>query len=100
MTISMSGIPITVSRTYSTMDANTSSDFGFGWSLNFMDAKLKVNFPNGAFDDYSNYPAFTDGTRVYVTVPGGKREGFTFKAVPSSTAQRTIQFSAVVLSVP
>ncbi|HKS97479.1 MAG TPA: hypothetical protein VJV74_15300, partial [Terriglobia bacterium] len=28
---------------------------------------------------FDSYPAFQTGTRVYITLPGGKREGFTFQ---------------------
>jgi RHS repeat-associated protein len=83
LSIPVAGIPITVSRTYDTLNAATSKDFGYGWSLNYRDVQLDVSFPTPAFDDYSNYPAFQDGTRVYVTLPGGQREGFTFTPIPA-----------------
>jgi hypothetical protein len=33
VTIPVAGIPITIGRTYDTLNANTSGDFGYGWSL-------------------------------------------------------------------
>jgi hypothetical protein len=71
LTVPVAVIPITVGRTYDTLQANTSEDFGYGWRLDYRDVDLKVNFPNGSLTPYSSYPAFQDGTRVYVTMPGG-----------------------------
>jgi RHS repeat-associated protein len=79
LSIPVSGIPITVSRTYDTLTAGTSSDFGFGWRLEFRDTNLRTSLlPSGA-EDIGIYTPFRDGARVYVTLPGGRREGFTFR---------------------
>jgi hypothetical protein len=52
-----------------------SGDFGYGWTLSYGDAKLEVDLAAGAAIGWGGYPAFLDGTRVYVTMPGGEREG-------------------------
>jgi len=80
LTIAVSGIPITVTRTYDSLNANSSEDFGYGWSLEYRDADLRTSVaPTGDEADLI-YNPFADGTRVYVTLPGGEREGFTFEA--------------------
>jgi RHS repeat-associated protein len=79
LSIPVSGIPITVSRTYDTLQANTSQDFGFGWRLEFRNVDLRTSVPRTGLEASGLYNAFRDGTRVYVTLPGGRREGFTFR---------------------
>src|SRR5262249_47727030 len=49
MTVPVGGIPITVSRTYDTLQANTRGDFGFGWRLEFRNVDLRTSIvPTGA----------------------------------------------------
>ncbi|WP_422925495.1 putative Ig domain-containing protein [Singulisphaera sp. PoT] len=85
LAISVVGIPITVSRTYDTRQANTSGDFGYGWSLAVQDARISESVPVNPLEVEGQFYAatpFKDGTRVYINAPNGRREGFTFKAVP------------------
>ena len=81
LTVPVSGIPITVTRTYDTLTARDSDDFGFGWRLEFRDMDLRTSVradrPRG--DGSASTTRSADGQRVYVTLPGGKREGFTFQ---------------------
>lgn len=85
LSIPVTGVPIVVGRTYDTLDANRTGDFGFGWRLEFRDARLRTSVPKGEYleDEFGDVAfsvtPFTERTRVYVTLPGGKREGFTFK---------------------
>jgi RHS repeat-associated protein len=85
LTIPVAGIPITVGRTYDTLQANADSGLGFGWRLNLADADLQVNLPAGAGQGYGSYPGFLDGTRVSLTLPDGDRQGFTFQPVEVNT---------------
>src|SRR5207244_1799404 len=55
-------------------------DFGFGWSLGFGDPKLRTNLTDDAGSGWGGYAAMKDGARVYVTMPGGERQGYTFHA--------------------
>src|SRR5262249_15201097 len=75
----VSGIPITVSRTYDTLQAATSRDFGFGWRLEFRNIDLRTSVVPTGLESVGLYNPFRDGTRGYVTPPGGRREGFTFR---------------------
>jgi RHS repeat-associated protein len=81
LSIPVAGIPITVERSYDSLNAGTSGDFGYGWHLKYGDVQLKVSIPDVAFDGYSRYPAFEDGTRITVTMPGGQPEGYTFQPI-------------------
>ncbi|CAN5612751.1 hypothetical protein BH11PLA2_BH11PLA2_40530 [soil metagenome] len=78
ITLPVAGIPITLARTYDTLQSNSNSELGFGWRLEFRDAGFRTNLPKTGLEDVGIYSAFKPGTKVYVTLPGGVREGFTF----------------------
>ncbi len=78
LSIPVSGIPVTLARTYDTLQAARQDDFGFGWRMEFRDTDLRTSLAPTGQEEYGVYNAFRDGTRVYVTLPGGRREGFTF----------------------
>ncbi|MCC5640462.1 hypothetical protein LC593_32470 [Nostoc sp. CHAB 5844] len=81
LTVPVTGIPITLTRTYDTLTSGITDDFGYGWRMEFRDADLRTSLrPPSEEDQLIGYQsAFKDGTRVYVTLPGGKREAFTFR---------------------
>jgi large repetitive protein len=81
LTIPVTGIPITLTRTYDTLTSNTRDDFGYGWRMEFRDTDLRTNLGKDEQYELFGIPSkgFKEGTRVYITLPGGKREGFTFK---------------------
>jgi RHS repeat-associated protein len=82
--VPVAGIPITVTRTYDSLSANEQDNFGYGWRLEFRDTNLQTNLepPTPEEELLGRRSAFRDGTRVYITLPGGKRESFTFDPVP------------------
>jgi YD repeat-containing protein/probable HAF family extracellular repeat protein len=81
LSIPVSGIPIMVTRTYDTLTAGTQNDLGYGWRLEFRDTDLRTSVASlGEFEEELGYYApFREGSRVYVTVPGGRRQAFTFQ---------------------
>ncbi|MBT9316451.1 DUF4114 domain-containing protein [Leptothoe spongobia] len=81
LSIPLAGIPITVSRTYSSFNTQHSDDFGYGWNLDIQDAQIRESVPDtGGF--FSATP-FKVGSRVTLTSPEGKRIGFTFDPQPN-----------------
>ncbi|MFN0054206.1 MAG: putative Ig domain-containing protein [Planctomycetales bacterium] len=82
LSVPVSGIPITVSRTYDSLNAPQNGELGYGWRLEFRDMHLRTSVPPTGDEEYGVYNAYRNGSRVYVTLPGGKREGFTFKPTP------------------
>ncbi|WP_249070105.1 RHS repeat domain-containing protein [Argonema antarcticum] len=81
LSIPLSGIPISVTRSYDSLNANSKDDFGYGWRLEFRDTDLRTSLKKDEVNQelgISTVP-FKDKTRVYITLPGGKREAFTFK---------------------
>ncbi len=78
MTIPVAGIPITIVRTYDTLRADRDGDFGYGWRLEFRDTDLRTSLLRSGLEDLGIYKPFKQGTKVYLTLPGGERQGFTF----------------------
>jgi RHS repeat-associated protein len=78
LSIPMSGIPITVGRAYDSLNAANPDDFGYGWRLEFGNTDLRTSVGKTGDEADGFFNPFRDKTRVYVTLPGGQREGFTF----------------------
>ena len=78
MTVPVAGIPITIVRTYDTLRADRDSDFGYGWRMEFRNTDLRTSLPKSGLEDIGIYTPFKQGTKVYLTLPGGERQGFTF----------------------
>jgi hypothetical protein len=43
LTVPVAGIPISVTRTYDSLNANATDDFGYGWRMEFRDTDLKTS---------------------------------------------------------
>jgi RHS repeat-associated protein len=82
LAVPVTGIPISLTRTYDTLTANQQDDFGYGWRMEFRDTDLRTSLGkrSEAEEELGRYPAFKDSTKVFITLPGGKREAYTFKA--------------------
>jgi len=81
LTIPLTGLPIQVGRSYSSLNAQVSGDFGYGWSLSFQDAQIQETAPDGRDlkdDDLFFGNGITVGTRITLTNAEGRRVGFTF----------------------
>ncbi|MFB8796567.1 MAG: RHS repeat-associated core domain-containing protein, partial [Microcoleus sp.] len=81
LSVPVAGIPINVTRTYDSLNANSSDDFGYGWRMEFRDTDLKTSLKaDPTYEELGiNTVAFDSKTKVFITLPGGKRETFTFK---------------------
>ncbi|MCA9139481.1 MAG: putative Ig domain-containing protein, partial [Planctomycetales bacterium] len=84
--IPVAGIPITVTRTYDTLDAELEGDFGYGWSLDFAMPNLYLQSGSVTKTTDAGYPAYVNGTRMTVVTPDGQVEGFNFSWIPASSA--------------
>lgn len=71
---------MTLTRTYDSLNADETDDLGYGWRLEFRDTDLRTSL--GRDEQYETFgirsQAFDEETKVYITLPGGQREGFTF----------------------
>lgn len=90
MTIPVAGFPITVQRSYDTLDAKTKGDFGYGWSLDVFSGKLEValsdNPENSFWKGFGYQPAIKYGSAITLTLPGGETQSFTAIPVPIDDA--------------
>jgi RHS repeat-associated protein len=71
----VSGIPITITRTYDTLQAGQQGDFGYGWRMDLVNVKVEV-VQSG--NDSGVAQPFQDGDRLVFTLPDGSQHGFTF----------------------
>ncbi len=88
LSIPVSGIPITVSRTYDTRQRHRHLDFGYGWSIDYQNVRVQESRtlglgweiierrsgPFGAFFEFCVLPM--GKPLVTVTLPGGQVESF------------------------
>jgi YD repeat-containing protein len=83
LAVPVAGIPITLTRTYDTLTSNTQNEFGYGWRMEFRDTDIRTSLKKDDTYEQLGYRTvgFKEGDRVYVTLPGGKREGFTFSPI-------------------
>ena len=85
MTIPLAGVPITITRTYDTLQARRSGDFGYGWRLGLAEGGIRETRPTVEHESLFNNVPFRIGTRVYINTPDGRRVGFTFDPIPEAT---------------
>jgi large repetitive protein len=81
LTVPVSGIPITITRTYDSLNANRMGDFGYGWTLSEQDYQLQVDTVSNGLSGFGDDPPFENGTRVLITKPDGTVEGFSFEPI-------------------
>ena len=94
LSIPLTGIPIEITRRYSSLQSSTQGDFGYGWDLGLQDAKIVEASPDGrdlsdkndSFDIFNTSKTFSVGTRVSLNTPDGRRVGFTFNPVVSGAS--------------
>ena len=84
LTVPVAGIPVTITRTYDTLNAGTKGDFGYGWTLSEGNVQLQVTQPNGT--DGPTAP-FQAGTVITLTVPGQDPESFEFHPQPQAAGR-------------
>ncbi len=77
-TLPVAGIPITIQRTYDTLRSDRDGDFGYGWRLEYRETDLRIGLPKSGLEDLGIYAPFRPGTKIYMTLPGGQRVGWTF----------------------
>jgi len=84
--IQVGGLPLQVNRTYSTLQRFDELDFGYGWSIDYQNAKLQENIHPGR--DWKMTPGllnigscfkFDKDHIVSIALPDGTTEKFRFK---------------------
>lgn len=87
LSIPVAGIPIDITRTYNSFEANQVGDFGFGWSLGAQDPRIQESVPvtDGIAGFFTATP-FKIGDTVSLTNPEGRRVTFRFEPVVSNAS--------------
>ena len=84
LVIPVNGQPISVIRTYNSMNTAYTGDFGPGWTYSIKDMEVEINEKRGfGQDEYGeSFPMRIGGSRdVTVTMPDGKRLSFYYDIV-------------------
>lgn len=103
LNIAVSGLPITINRTYDSRDKGK-GDFGIGWRLDVQTLRIRTNriLGTGWVRGQSGatitlFP--TDAHKVSVTLPDGKVEEFDMRVSPTS-GLGSLDFTAVTGFIP
>src|SRR5262249_46053152 len=81
LSIPVSGIPVTLTRTYDSLNASNQNQLGYGWRLEYRDTDLRTSVRPTSPDEQEAgiFNPYRTGSKVYITMPGGQREGFAFE---------------------
>ena len=92
LSIPVSGIPVTLTRTYDSLNANNQDQLGYGWRLEYRDTDLRTSVHPTTPDEQEAgiFNAYRTGSKVYITLPGGQREGS--RSSPSARAASPVTF--------
>ena len=80
LSIPVSGIPITVTRTYDSLNADSRDDLGYGWRLELRDTNVQTSVPETGMEDDLIFNPYYYDARVFVTLPGGDSGGVQVRA--------------------
>jgi len=97
--VELAGFPLRLSRVYDSFAASEVGDFGYGWSLAWVNPQISETVPRTGVGVFGA-TAFRDGTRVYLTGPDGRRNGFTFRPELVSPGLLGPNYRAVFVADP
>lgn len=81
LTLELGGVPVTIVRQYDSLRADQSSAFGFGWRWAERDFAVETNIPRTGREALGDFTPLSVGDRLFVSLPDGRRIGFTFQPV-------------------
>jgi RHS repeat-associated protein len=77
VSLDLAGFPLTLQRVFDSFESGKVGDFGYGWSLALVNPQIGETVPRTG-SGIVGQTAYRDGTRIYISGPDGKRNGFTF----------------------
>ena len=89
LVVPVNGQPISVIRSYNSLNTNVKGEFGPGWTYSIRDIEFETNETRANIRDFDGevFSLRTGGDRdVTITMPDGKRLSFMFKFTQSSQA--------------
>jgi large repetitive protein len=78
LSFNMGGTVLNLVRSYDSLNATDSGEFGYGWRLANTETHLQTNVPLTGQEQFGIYSPLQVGSRLYLTLPTGDRVGFTF----------------------
>src|SRR5262249_37078379 len=90
LTTDLGGVPVSLTRAYDSGLRDRSGAFGFGWRLVNGDTLLQTDVAPTGREALGVFNPFLTGTRLYVSLPDGRRVGFTFS--PQQHDQPGVQY--------
>ncbi|NJO93193.1 MAG: tandem-95 repeat protein [Hydrococcus sp. RM1_1_31] len=79
--LNLGGTAVNLVRRYDSLSLDEIGSFGYGWQLANLETDLQTNVPTTGKENLGVYNPFEAGTRLYLTLPDGKRAGFTFAPI-------------------
>ncbi len=67
-------------RIYDSFNRDISGSFGYGWSSPLRDVNLQTDVQPTDSEEFGTFNPFRVGTRVFLTLPDGRRVGYTLAA--------------------
>ncbi len=83
LTAIIGGVNIPFTRNYSSTDTAFAGAAGYGWHFAGMEAQITTSIAATADDPFNLATPYRDGARLYLTLPDGRRVGFTFSPTPA-----------------
>lgn len=80
--VAVGGLPLVIRRSYDSLDAAQSLDFGHGWRVSVQQATLKTRYVAAANSGWGDGEAFRLGTEVIIKLPDGSEHQFSFQPEP------------------
>jgi YVTN family beta-propeller protein/YD repeat-containing protein len=81
LSVPLGATALKLTRVYDSLAAGVPGSFGYGWYLAVREAGVQTSVPATGRESLGAYNPFQQGTRVYLTLPDGRRVGFTFAPV-------------------
>jgi YD repeat-containing protein len=85
LSVTLDGVPVTISREYDSTWLNQQGKFGYGWRLTDREINLRTDTPLTGYESEGIYNPYHTGTKLYLTTPDGQDIGFTFNPVATVT---------------
>jgi len=95
LAITVNGVPLSVSRTYDSLQKEQNGDFGYGWSYSITNMDVSIDedrFDRFNLEDIDGTPVTrsvrvgsNDSRDVTLTLPDGRRTTFLFKLEPAGS---------------
>ncbi|WP_205678900.1 CARDB domain-containing protein [Aquisphaera insulae] len=89
LTVSLDGVTVELARAYDSFASGQPGSFGAGWRMTLSEYEISTSVPPTGRESLGVYEPFRTGSRVYLTLPDGRRLGFTFTPVKLQVAGLT-----------